>query len=79
MITAEERLKSDYACPRCRGSACVVHHVALPHGILPLPFGPYLTTTCVLCGYTEFYDRSVYENLEKPAGEDSARSRRAAS
>jgi predicted nucleic-acid-binding Zn-ribbon protein len=68
-MSAESRLSEAYFCPKCRNRNCVVHHVTLPTGILPLPFGRYLSTTCSLCGYTEFYDRAVFEHLPEVEAE----------
>ncbi|MDK2971181.1 MAG: Nucleic-acid-binding protein containing Zn-ribbon domain [Candidatus Sumerlaeota bacterium] len=55
-------IKQSYHCAKCRNSTCVVHHVTIPRDVFPLPVGRYLITTCSLCGYTEFFDQSVFEH-----------------
>lgn len=65
-MSAEDRLADRFHCPKCRNRRCTTHHVALPQGGLPIPFGRYIVATCTLCGYSEFYDLSVLESLPDP-------------
>jgi predicted nucleic-acid-binding Zn-ribbon protein len=53
----------DFICPKCRGRQADVREIILTKsGILDLLPGKdnrYLEVTCVLCGYTEFYNRAI--------------------
>ncbi|HBF35157.1 TPA: hypothetical protein DDW35_11415, partial [Candidatus Sumerlaeota bacterium] len=55
---------SDYVCPKCRGNKAEAREVALVKsrmfGLFPCKDNRYLEVTCMLCGYTEFYNRALY-------------------
>lgn len=55
---------SNYACPKCRGTKADVRDVVLAKyrwcGFIPMRDTRYVEVTCVLCGYTEFYNRAIY-------------------
>jgi len=63
----------DYICPKCHGRQPDVREVALSKarilGVLPSKDNRYIEVTCVLCGYTEFYNRAVYLKNRTPAVE----------
>ena len=55
---------SDYLCPKCRGNKADVREVTLNKsrvfGLFPCKDTRYVEVTCMLCGYTEFYNRALY-------------------
>jgi len=65
-MNPEQAIAERFHCPKCRSRQCATHHVALPQGGLPIPFGRYVTATCALCGFTEFYDLAVVESAPAP-------------
>jgi len=69
-------ISHNYVCPKCRGHKSDVREVAMAKtgilDLLPSRDNRYIEVTCVLCGYTEFYNRVIYlgslesaENHEK--------------
>jgi predicted nucleic-acid-binding Zn-ribbon protein len=59
------QLAQDYACPKCRSRQAHAREIVLPKqtgllNLLPSKDNRYIEVTCTLCGYTEFYNRSVY-------------------
>lgn len=64
-----ETLQQNFHCVKCRGTKSVVNKVSLSRSgiskLIPLNSGKYLFLTCVLCGYTEVYDLSLYECQEE--------------
>ncbi|MEQ8820561.1 MAG: hypothetical protein RLY93_09965 [Sumerlaeia bacterium] len=63
---AENDLRARFHCPKCKSHVCHVGSASLPSGKLPLPVTGYYVVTCGLCGFTEFYNQSVFETLEEP-------------
>ena len=63
-MTDAETLSFHYCCPKCRGHKSDVREVALAKSglldLLPSKDNRYIEVTCVLCGYTEFYNRAIY-------------------
>jgi predicted nucleic-acid-binding Zn-ribbon protein len=61
----KQHLSDHYACPKCRGRKPDVREVALAKSslldLLPSKDNRYIEVTCTLCGYTEFYNRVLYE------------------
>lgn len=57
-----ETLGANFCCPKCKGRSAQVDQARLPlvGGRFPLKPGKFLVVTCTLCGYTEFYDQSVF-------------------
>ncbi|MBN1865764.1 hypothetical protein JW916_00590 [Candidatus Sumerlaeota bacterium] len=66
----------NYTCPKCRNRQSHVREVALAKSglldLLPSRDNRYLEVTCMLCGYTEFYNRAIY-NASRVMREESAR------
>ena len=67
-----ERLARDFVCPKCHGQGAQAHEVALGRavaGVIPVASGRFLAVSCVLCGYTEFYQlaRVVRADVDAPA------------
>ncbi|NQU44022.1 hypothetical protein HQ520_12110 [bacterium] len=60
-----------YICPKCRGRQPHVREVALVKtslfGIFPCRDNRYIEVTCTLCGYTEFYNRAIYQRAQAEA------------
>ena len=71
---APDKLKASFTCPKCHGKEAIVRRVAISTShltsILPLASGKFYGVTCILCGYTEFYDESAFEKQEKKAKND---------
>ena len=64
MLDARSDFSQDFICPKCRGRQPDVREVALSKArildLLPSKDNRYIEVTCMLCGYTEFYNRAVY-------------------
>ena len=68
----ETKLTSpDFLCPKCRGNKADVRDVVLNKarcfGLVPSRDNHYVEITCMLCGYTEFYNRAIYVAAQVPA------------
>ena len=65
MRSPKQLLADHYACPKCRGRKPDVREVALAKSslldLLPSKDNRYIEITCTLCGYTEFYNRALYQ------------------
>ena len=65
MKLAKQQLSDHYNCPKCRGRKPDVREVALAKSslldLLPSKDNRYIEVTCTLCGYTEFYNRALYQ------------------
>lgn len=64
-MNVEKKLAENYSCVKCRGKSAHVHSVVLPlariMAIFSGQFSPkFYVVSCVLCGYSEFYDARVY-------------------
>lgn len=75
----KDELERSFVCPKCRGHGGSVRAVALPAGgaipiVLPVAAATFAAVSCILCGYTEFYNLNVHV----PAGEAEGRARKAA-
>ncbi len=64
MAKAIEHFTQNYLCPKCRGHKPDVREIALSKSglldLLPTKDTRYIEVTCILCGYTEFYNRAIY-------------------
>lgn len=58
-----ETLRTDFCCPKCHGRQADVREVLIPKSglldLLPSKDNRYIEITCMLCGYTEFYNRAI--------------------
>ena len=63
-----ENLEREFVCPKCRGRGALVQEVALGRSVAMIPLGGvnYLTASCRLCGYTEFYNLAVCADADVP-------------
>ena len=65
MKLTKQHFADHYACPKCRGRRPDVREVALAKSslldLLPSKDNRYIEVTCTLCGYTEFYNRAIYQ------------------
>ena len=61
----------DYTCPKCRSNKADSREVVLVKsrlfGLFPCKDNRYIEVTCMLCGYTEFYNRALYITSQVPA------------
>ena len=68
------RLKKNFRCPKCRGKEAIARRISLStsplSGFIPLVSGKFYSLTCLLCGYTELYDETVYEKQSRKADKD---------
>ena len=64
MTQRKTSLVQDYTCPKCRGRSCDSREVVLQKtslfGFLTARDNRYVEVTCMLCGYTEFFNRALY-------------------
>ncbi len=68
-----DAIKSAFCCPKCKGRTANVDQARLRllGGRFPLKAGRYFVVTCTLCGYTEFYDQSLYAEDRETVEENS--------
>jgi len=81
-MDAEERMKANFTCAKCRGKTAVTRVVPFKRAFsdvisqplkqcLPEALGAssqkYVLISCALCGYTEIYNLSAYALQFKPA------------
>ena len=65
----KEFFEREFVCPKCRARGANVEEVSIGGAVARmLPFKPhdYLSVTCGLCGYTEFYQLAVLAREEQP-------------
>jgi predicted nucleic-acid-binding Zn-ribbon protein len=76
MSDVASHFSQNYICPKCHGRQPDVREVALSKArildVIPSKDNRYIEVTCMLCGYTEFYNRAVYLNNRAPAREPGA-------
>ena len=57
-------ISQNYTCPKCHGRKPEVREITLAKtgilDLLPSRDNRYIEVTCVLCGYTEFYNRAIH-------------------
>ena len=66
----KEQLEKEFFCPKCHARGALVQEVSIGRtmaNLFPLPANSYLTATCSLCGYTEFYNLTVAVKAAKAA------------
>ena len=60
----KRELQNNYICAKCRSRQANVREIVIPKSglldLLPSKDNRYIEVTCILCGYTEFYNRSIY-------------------
>lgn len=69
-----QKFQESFRCAKCHGKESIIRRVSLSTssltGFLPLVSDKFYAVTCILCGYTELYDESVYEKQFKRSQED---------
>jgi predicted nucleic-acid-binding Zn-ribbon protein len=72
--TQAQKFQETFRCAKCHGKESIIRRVSLSTssltGFLPLVSDKFYSVTCVLCGYTELYDESVYGKQFKRSQED---------
>lgn len=73
MPRKSDSLSHSFACPKCRGRKPHIREISLAKaglpGFLPGKDNRYIEVTCILCGYTEFYNRAIYMASLEPAAD----------
>lgn len=75
MKRSKQEFETNFVCPKCRGRGALVQEVQIGRAvarIVPLPATSYLSVSCSLCGYTEFYNLALIEREESLAPSTSA-------
>lgn len=59
----KKELATQFVCPKCRGRGGYAEEVTLPSVSLtripPVAAIQYISVSCTLCGFTEFYNQSA--------------------
>ncbi len=69
-----ESLRESFHCPKCRGQQAHVDRATLTLSggrFFPMKPGRFLVVTCALCGFTEFYDMSLFAEERQAAAEET--------
>lgn len=67
MKWTKQDFEQKFVCPKCRGRGALVQEVQIGRAvarIVPLPASSYLSVSCSLCGYTEFYNLALVAREE---------------
>jgi len=64
MSENHENYKIEFACPKCHARQGQARDIILTKSklldLIPSKDNRYVEITCMLCGYTEFYNRAIY-------------------
>lgn len=71
MAFTREQLESEFICPKCHNKGAQVQELQFGRSVaivIPMPSTRFLSASCALCGYTEFYNMAIAIKADQPAG-----------